>query len=157
MLYRLGQGEAHHLCVPDGGGGGRLLVRILQECHDTPLGGHLAGTRPSSIDSLTAADTAWIIREMVFRSGDGISDVLVVDHDSNFTSALFKEFTHSISSSLIIGSTYHKNTNAQAERVNRVLGDTLRASAKASRMTGTCGCPTQSSPSTSLPRRWEVT
>ena len=36
MLYRRGQGEADRLCVPDGGG---LWARILQECHDTPLGG----------------------------------------------------------------------------------------------------------------------
>ena len=37
------------------------------------------------------------------------------------------EFTRRIGSSLLIGSAYHKNTNAKAERVNGVLGDTLRA------------------------------
>ena len=38
--------------------------------------------------------------EMALRSGDGIPDVLVVDHDPKFTSALFKELTLRIGSSL---------------------------------------------------------
>ena len=68
----------------------------------------------------TTAYAARIVLKMALRSGDGIPDVLVVDHDPTFTSALF-------GSSLIIGLAYHKNTNAKAERVNCVLGDTLRA------------------------------
>ncbi len=36
-------------------------------------------------------------------------------------------FTRCIGSSLLVGSAYHKNTNAKSERVNGVLGDTLRA------------------------------
>ncbi len=75
----------------------------------------------------TEADAARIILEMALRSGDGVPDVLVVDHDPKFTSKLFKEFTRSIGSSLLVGSAYHKNTNARAERVDGVLGDTLRA------------------------------
>ena len=66
----------------------------------------------------TAADAARIILETVLRSVDGIPDVLVVDHDPKFTSALFKEFTR------CIGSAYHKNTNAKVKRANGVLGDT---------------------------------
>ena len=42
LLYHRGLGQsgarANRLCVPDGKG---LLERILQECHNTPLGGHL--------------------------------------------------------------------------------------------------------------------
>jgi hypothetical protein len=57
----------------------------------------------------TAADAARIILEMALRSGDGVPHVLVVDHDPKFTSALFREFTRSISSSLLVGSAYHKN------------------------------------------------
>ena len=53
--------------------------------------------------------------------------MLVVDHDPKFTSALFREFTRRIGSSLIVGSAYYKNTSAKTERVNGVLGDTLRA------------------------------
>ena len=64
---------------------------------------------------------------MALRSGDGVPDVLVVDHDPKFTRKLFREFTRRLGSSLLVGSAYHKNTNARAERVNGVLGDTLRA------------------------------
>ena len=53
--------------------------------------------------------------------------MLVVDRDPKFKSALFKEFTRHIGSSLLICSAYHKNTNAKAERVNGVLGDKLQA------------------------------
>ena len=45
----------------------------------------------------------------------------------SFTSTLFTEFTRRIGSSLAVGSAYHKNTNSKVERVNGVLGDTLRA------------------------------
>ena len=210
LLYRRGQGEADRLCVPDGGG---LRRRILQECHDTPLGGHFGRHKTAAlvrrlafwpgqtrdveayvrtcevcqrtkaehvgprgllhplplptrrggvigvdwlvglpmtasgfdqvqvhVDHLsgkvhavptrstdTAADAARIVLEMALRSGDGVPDVLVVDHDPKFTSNLFREFTRRIGSSLLVGSAYHKNTNARAERVNGVLGDTLRA------------------------------
>ncbi len=195
LLYRRGQGEADRLCVPDGGG---LRRRILQECHDTPLGRHfgrhkaaalvrrlaywpgqtrdveayvhicevcqrtkaehvdprgllhplplpmrrggvigvdwLAGLpmTASGFDQVqvsgkvhavptrstdTAADAARFILETL-RSGDGVPDVLIVDHDPKFTSALLREFTRRIGSSLLVGSAYHKNTNARAERVN---------------------------------------
>ena len=58
---------------------------------------------------------------MALGYGDGIRDVLVVDHDPKFTSALCEEFTRRIDSSLLIGSAHHKNTNAKAERVNGAL------------------------------------
>ncbi len=75
----------------------------------------------------TAADAAEIIRDMCLRSGDGFPDVLVVDHDPKFTSAVFRAFVKSRGSCLIVGSAYHKNTNAKVERANGVIGDTLRA------------------------------
>jgi hypothetical protein len=222
LLYRREQGEADRLCVPDGGG---LRAHILQECHDTPLGGHFGSHKTaalvrrlaywpgqirevdsyvrscgllyplplparrggvirvdwlvglpmtaSSFDQVqvhvdhlsgkvhavptratdTAADAAQIILEMALRSGDGVPDVLVVDHDPKFTSKLFQEFTRRIGSSLLIGSAYHKNTNARAKRVNGVLGDTPTAG----RTIGTCGCPGPSSPSITRPRRSAVT
>jgi len=46
LLYRRGQGEADRLCVPDGGG---LRRRILQECHDTPLGGHFGRHKTTAL------------------------------------------------------------------------------------------------------------
>ena len=210
LLYRRGQGEADRLCIPEGGD---LRRRIIQECHDTPLGGHFGRHKTTAlvrrlafwpgqsrdvaeyvrscdtcqrikaehvgprgllhplplptrrggvigvdwlmglpltaqgfdqvqvhVDYLsgkvyavpcrstdTAADAAKHILDMALRSGDGIPDVLVVDHDPKFTSNLFREFTRRIGSSLLVGSAFHKNTNAKVERVNGVLGDTLRA------------------------------
>ncbi len=48
--------------------------------------------------------------------------------DPTFTSALFRELTRRIGSSLLVGSAYPNNTKARtAERANGVLGDTLRA------------------------------
>ncbi len=75
----------------------------------------------------TAANSAKHILDMALRIGDGIPDVLVVDHDPKFTSNLFREYTRRIGSSLIVGSAFHKNTNAKVERVNGSLGDILRA------------------------------
>ena len=75
----------------------------------------------------TAADAAEIIRDLCLRSGTGFPDVLVVDHDPKFTSAMFRAFVKSMGSCLIVGSAYHKNTNAKVERANGVIGDTLRA------------------------------
>ena len=84
---------------------------------------HAVPTRASA----TAKDAADIIVEMCMRSGDGMPDVIVVDHDPKFTSALFGAFVKSMGSRLIVGSAYHKNTNAKVERANGVIGDTLRA------------------------------
>ncbi len=63
------------------------------------------------------------------RSGDGFPDVLVADHDPKFTGEVFLAFVKSMGSCLrvIVGSAYHKNTNAKVERANGVIGDTLRA------------------------------
>ncbi len=56
----------------------------------------------------TAADAAEIIRNMCLRSGDGFPDVLVVDHDPKFTSAVFRAFVKSMGLCLIVGYAYHK-------------------------------------------------
>ena len=64
---------------------------------------------------------------MCLRSGDGFPDVLVVDHDPKFTSKVFQSFVKSMGTCLIVGSAYHKNTNAKVERANGVISDTLRA------------------------------
>ena len=81
--------------------------------------------------------------------------MLAADHDPEFTSAPFKELTRRLGSRLLVGSAHHKNTDAKAELVDGVQGGTLRAFANtAERTTGTCGCPTPSSPSKLLlPRR----
>ncbi len=64
---------------------------------------------------------------MCLRSGDGFPDVLVVDHNPKFTSQVFQAFIKSMGSCLIVGSAYHKNTNAKVERANGVICDMLRA------------------------------
>ena len=84
---------------------------------------HAVATRATA----TAADAAVIIRDMCLRSGAGFPDVLVVDHDPKFTSDVFRAFVKSMGSCLIVGSAYHKNTNAKVERANGVISDTLRA------------------------------
>ena len=66
-------------------------------------------------------------RRLCLRSGSGFPDALIVDHDPKFTSEVFRAFVKSMGSSLIVGSAYHKNTNAKVERANGVIGDTLRA------------------------------
>ncbi len=88
---------------------------------------HAVPTRATA----TAADAAEIIRDMC-SSGNGFPDVHVVDHDQKFTSQVFRAFVKSMGSCLIVGSAYHKNTNAKVEpeRANGVIGNTLRAYAK---------------------------
>ncbi len=63
------------------------------------------------------------------RSGDGFPDVPVVGHDPKLTtrSEVFRALVKSMGSGLIVGSAYRKNTYAQVERANGVIGDTLRA------------------------------
>ncbi len=76
----------------------------------------------------TAVDAAKHIldSDMALRSSDSIPDVCaVVDNDPKFTSNPFREFMRRIGSSLIIGSAFHKHTNAKVERVHGVLGDAV--------------------------------
>ena len=42
----------------------------------------------------------------------------MVDHDAKFTSDVFSAFAKSMGSCLIVGSAYHKNTNAKVEQAN---------------------------------------
>ena len=72
-----------------------------------------------------AADTARIVLEIALRSCDGTRRVQV---GCGPRSQVHERAVQGIlGSSLLIGSAYHKNTNAKAERVNGVLGDTLLA------------------------------
>jgi hypothetical protein len=121
------------------GGGGVIMVDWIAglppteggfdmiQVHINLLSGkvHAVPTRATA----TAADAAVIIRDMCLRSIDGFQDVLVVDHDPKFTvtSDVFRAFVKSMGLSLIVGSAYHKNTNAEVERANGVISYTLRA------------------------------
>jgi transposase InsO family protein len=95
------------------------------------LSGKVHATPSKSTDN--AAMAAQTLLDHSLRSGDGVPDVLVVDHDPKFTSQLFREFTKAIGSALIVGTAYRKNTGARVERANGVLGDTLRALANGRR------------------------
>ncbi len=55
----------------------------------------------------TAADATATLRDMCLRSGNGFPNVLVVDHDSKFTSDMFCAFVKGWGSCLIVGSAYH--------------------------------------------------
>ena len=69
----------------------------------------------------TAADATRIVVEMALHPGDTVGP--------SSTSALSQESesTRRTCSSFLVGPAHHKNTNAKAERVNGVLGDTLWA------------------------------
>ena len=86
---------------------------------------HAVPTRATA----TATDAGVIIRDMCLRSGAGFPDALVVDHDAKFTSEVFRAFVKSMCSCLIVGSAYHKTTNAKVERAIGFISDTLRAHA----------------------------
>ncbi len=51
----------------------------------------------------------------------------MVDHNLKFTSNVFLAFVRSMSSFLIVGLAYHKNTDAKVEQAKGVIGHKLRA------------------------------
>ena len=95
------------------------------------------------------------------RVGTGIPDVLVVDHDAEFTSDIFRAFVKSMGSCPILGSAYHKNTNAKVQRAHGVISDTLSAYANGRKDDGdshrTAIARWPSSPPTAPPRRSATT
>ena len=95
------------------------------------LSGKVHATPSKSTDNAAAA--AQMLLDHSLRSGDGVPDVLVVDNDPKFTSAIFREFAKAIGPALIVGTACHKNTGARVERANGVLGDTLRVLANSRR------------------------
>ncbi len=96
-------------------------VQVYVDC----LSGNVYAVPCRSTD--TAAYAAKHILDIALRPGDGMPDVLVVEHDPKFTSTMFREFTRPTApvSSVIQRSTRIKR--AKVERDDGVLGDTLRA------------------------------
>ena len=78
-----------------------------------------------------STDSAHVAAESLLRyvlaMGTGVPDALVLDQDPKFRSQFFQTFVKKLGSSLVMSTAYHKNTNAKVERMNGVLGDTLRA------------------------------
>jgi hypothetical protein len=98
------------------------------QVHVNHLSGKVHAVPKRSTD--TVADSRW---PSARATACPTSWPVVEDHDPKFTSTLFQEFTRRIGSCLLVGSVYHKNTNARAERVSGLLGDTLRAFANGSK------------------------
>ena len=89
------------------------------QVHVDHLSGKVHPVPTRATDTAADAASTRIVLEMTLCSGDGMLDVLVVDHDPKFTSALLKEFTPLGLPQEHLGSAYRKNTNAKAERATR--------------------------------------
>ncbi len=72
------------------------------QVHVDYLSGKVHAVPTKSCD--TAANAAQIILDMALRSGDGIADALMMDHDPKFTSNMLREFYRGLCSSLIVES-----------------------------------------------------
>ena len=123
--------------------------------HVDLLSGKVHGVPTRS--TATADDAAAIIRHMCRRSGAGFPDVLVVDHDPKFMSAVFQAFVKSMGSCLLVGSAHHKNTNAKVERANGVISDTFAPTPMVVRLIGTATFRSPSSPSITQAQRPRLT
>ena len=80
---------------------------------------------PTRAAAAEAVDATTIIRDICLRSGAGVPDELVMEHNAALTASL--ALVKSVDSRLIVGSTSHKNTNPKAERANGVASDEQRA------------------------------
>ena len=57
----------------------------------------------------------------------GLSSNIVCDRDPRFTSAFFQDLFKKLGTKLSYSTANHPQTNGQSERVNRIIGDVLRA------------------------------
>ena len=57
----------------------------------------------------------------------GVPVSIVSDHDSRFTSKFWESFQTTLGTSLKLSTAFHPQTDGQAERVNQVMEDMLRA------------------------------
>ena len=89
------------------------------------LSGKVHAVPCRSTDSAHVAAEALL--QYVLSMGTGVPNALIMDQDPKFRSQFFQLFVKKLGSSLVMSSAYHKNTNAKVERMNGVLGDTLRA------------------------------
>ena len=113
------------------------------------LSGKVQATPSKSTDN--AATAAQTILDHSLLSGDGVPDVLVVDHYPKFTSQLFREFTKAIGLALIVGTAYHKNTSSASTACWATLCGRWPTVGKT---TGTSGCCTPALQSTTPHRSW---
>ena len=57
----------------------------------------------------------------------GLSSSIVCDRDPRFTSAFFQGLFKKLGTKLSFSTANHPQTDGQSERVNRIIGDVLRA------------------------------
>lgn len=81
---------------------------------------------PAKYDGLTAEGVAELYIQHVFRT-QGVPSVLLSDRDSKFTSLFWERLFELLGTKLVYAAPYHHESNGQVERVNRTLGDFLRA------------------------------
>ena len=83
---------------------------------------HLVPT-VSTVDAGASVD---LYIQNVFRL-HGLSSSIVCDRDPRFASAFFQDLFKKLGTKLSISTANHRQTNGHSERVNRIIGDVLRA------------------------------
>ena len=83
---------------------------------------HLVPT-VSTVDAEASVD---LYIQNVFRL-HGLSSSIVCDRDPRFTSAFFQDLFKKLGTKLSFSTANHPQTDGQSERVNRIIGDVLRA------------------------------
>ena len=83
---------------------------------------HLVPT-VSTVDAEASVD---LYIQNVFRL-HGLSSSIVCDRDPRFTSAFFQDLFKKLGTKLSFSTANHAQTDGQSERVNRIIGDVLRA------------------------------
>lgn len=92
-----------------------VLCRLTAEVHLTPV-----------TTTVTASELAWIYVRDIVRL-HGVADSIVSDRDSKFTSAFWKEVHRLLGTKLLMSTVFHPQTDGATERVNRSIGQVLRA------------------------------
>ncbi|KAE9054173.1 hypothetical protein PF010_g32652 [Phytophthora fragariae] len=75
---------------------------------------------------VTADESAELFLDLVFRH-HGLPESIVSDRDPRFTSAFWTRLFAVLGTRLLMSTAAHPETDAQTERVNRVLEDVLRS------------------------------
>ena len=91
-----------------------VVDRLTKLVHMTP-----------TTDTATAADTAQLFLDMVFKH-HGLPSSIVSDRDVKFTSSFWTSFCQQVGIKLKMSTAYHPETDGQTERMNRVIVDMLR-------------------------------
>ena len=75
--------------------------------------------------TVTARGVAWLLLKEVVRL-HGISESIVSDRDTKFTSIFWKELHRLMGSKLLMSMVFHPQTNGATERANRSIAQILQ-------------------------------